>query len=494
MKKLVINTAMIIAGFIMAMNNISYAEVNLEKGAMVDQKTFVEQALAKDPEFVTALQQYLQYKYSAVSSQEIADWTLGASATLNHYEATGSSVNSADSDSVSYELSLQKLFMPSGTRMSVAHSNTLAESESVIGTAESSSPKITFSVTQPLLKNAFGLSDRYPVVVAEIQKKSAYDDALEAWEGRIVELEKAYLDWCNAYENVKAYQAIIKELTKLERSVRRKFKAGVSDEKDMVQTEENLLRYQSLLIQTETSYMNETWNIAYLQAGQAVRDKNALNIRPDLKTRQVDGLKPVDEKAIKNLRLVKKLELLKEQQLYQKKVADNSALPSLDLIGSYGVKGEEADFNGGYAAISDKQDYTVMLQASMPLGGYKATGDKGQADAALNEINASIVNTVRSMDLSINQMAANIAMMEETLAIQEKLVKKAERKLILDNRNYEIGRLDIYYLIDTQNGLTNARLDYIKNKIQLDQLKIEYLAITDKLVLRYSDLLKQLQP
>ncbi len=473
----------------------THAQLDLEKGAVLTREAFIKEALTKDPEFTNALQQYLQAKYSEISSKEISDWTLSASAALNHYEATSALLSSgSDSDTLSYELGVQKLFLVSGTRVSLTHSNALTEAGSSMYSlaSESSSPKVTLSVTQPLLKNAFGLSDRYPVVVAEIQRKAAYADALEAWEGRVLELEKAYLAWISAYETAKAYPSIIKELTKLLNTVQRKYKSGVSEEKDLVQTEENLLQYQSQLLQAETDYLNETMNIAYLQAGQAVGE-DALAIKPELDSKPAGETKLLDEKQIKSLRLLAKLELLKEQQLQQSTIADNSGLPSLDLVGSYSRKGEEADLSGGYAALGEHQDYTVRLQASLPLGGYKPTGDQGQARAALLEIEASIQETQRAMTLSVRQMAAQIEMLEQTLAIQKTLVAKGERKLELDNANYKIGRLDIYYLIDTQNSLTNARLNYIKKKIQLDQTKIEYLAMTDRLLASYPDLLKRIE-
>jgi outer membrane protein TolC len=56
-------------------------------------------------------------------------------------------------------------------------------------------------------------------------------------------------------------------------------------------------------------------------------------------------------------------------------------------------------------------------------------------------------------------LAGSIAAMEKMLAIQEQLIVKSEKKLALDQRDYNIGRLDIFYLIDAQNKLTSARLN-----------------------------------
>ena len=163
--------------------SMALADMDFSNYREVACETFILDAMDKDPEFLGALQIYLGTRYDKLSAKAISDWTLGAMGGIAYSEpAIWSSYEPDKTDSYLYEVSLEKLFLTTGTRFKVSHGNTLSEmayrgySVSVpmpysVGprTEESSLPNITVSVVQPLLKNAFGLADRFPIKAAELQ-------------------------------------------------------------------------------------------------------------------------------------------------------------------------------------------------------------------------------------------------------------------------------------------------------------------------------------
>ncbi|MEW6516121.1 MAG: TolC family protein [candidate division FCPU426 bacterium] len=467
-------------------------------------RQFLGEALGQDPEFNRALHTYLQAKYAVLSTRAMSDLTLGAAAGWVHTESTSGVVFEPQTiDTLSYQVSLQKLFLESGTRLKLAHENGLTDLgynvdpalAAAFGgafdlAAETSQPVFRVSLVQPLLKNAFGLAERFPVVSAELQRQAAELDAREAWEKRLAELYGAYFDWVAAYENVAALREIVSELKRLEEQVGRKVRSGVAERTDLLRTRDNVLNFQGQLSQAEGALLNATRDIACLRAGRPETDPGKLAIRPDLAAAAPDCVLLEDgtaEAEVNRLRLLRKLELALRQVEEREFVANNSSLPQMDLVGDVAWKGRSDDKQGGYDQVN-RRDYSVFLQASYPLGGMQAGGDEGQARSGREELHAGLAATRQTLALALVQMAENIRRFRDVEQLQQEQVRNAEEKLALDERNYRIGRLDTFYLIDAQNALTSARLNLVRTQIQLKRLQLEYLSLSDRLLSGFPEL------
>lgn len=476
----------------------------------LDFQTFIQESIDKDPQFNQALQTYLKVKYAKISVQSMAAWTLGAGAGAIRTESTsGSSFEPQSIDTMTYELSVQKLFLETGTFAKLSHHNGLVDlvhdlnpaAAAIFGNAfnfqtETSNPVYTLSVVQPLLKNAFGLADRFPLVAAELQVRAAETDVYEAWEKRLSVLATTYLDWSIAYEAVLAYQDIVKEFNRLEGNIMRKVRAGVEERTELLRTRENRLRYQSQLVEAEGLYKNLLVQITYLRTGQAMPLSEVPRLRPqpkiDLEESRFGVQGPEDPQVAQN-RLLRKLEILQQQTEEQIKVAENAHLPSLDLVGEMTLKGRTNDHSGGYGEDVTKKDYSIMLQAQYPLGAEQARGDLGQARAGREELERSLQDARRTLTLNLIKLDENIRNLRQVLALNTEQQQVAEEKLELDRKNYRIGRLDTFYLIDSGNNLTNALLQRLRTQILLQRMVITYLALSDQLLEHFPEVKRRLR-
>jgi outer membrane protein TolC len=257
-----------------------------------------------------------------------------------------------------------------------------------------------------------------------------------------------------------------------------------------LRTRENILRNKSLLVSAEGSFINESARIAFLRAGRAVPLDQAPKQRPQLEL-NLGGFNELavnsPNAAVRDLRLVAKLKLLRKQQELQLGVAKNEHLPSLDLVGSAKSKGWAPNHGGNYDGL-DKQDYSVLLNLEYPFGAEQARGDEGKARAGLEEIDSSLAAAERDLVLGLRHLAQNIQDQEAILRLNQEQEDSAAEKLRLDERNYRIGRLDTFYLIDSTNNLNTARLQRLQTLIQLQRLHLSYLALSDQLLARFPDL------
>jgi outer membrane protein len=473
-------------------------ETKQEDSVELTYREFISQAIEHDAQFKAELQNYLSAKYQNVSAQSIQAWTLSAKVGRIQQESVqGTFLEPQTIQAWNYEASLQKLFVETGTRLQLSHTNMLGDFDyqpgpdlSMLGLefdqpGQSSTPVFSITLVQPLLKNAFGLMDRYPLIATRLQMEAAQLDVEEAWEGRIQELFQAYHTWTASYETVQALQTIVQDLERLEKQIRDKVRTGMAERVDLLQTQNNVLRYQSALEQAEGIWVNNTKKIQYLMAGKPV--DTTMVLRPESKA--PDANKQNTVKPI--WRLVKKLELVEEQMEAKALVARNSLLPELNLTANYQRKGSSDDHSGGYSSL-EQNDYAVKVEASFPLGNAQAKGQVGQAQANQNQVRALLQATQQELTLTQQQLAESIRRLEKITQLQQKQVTIMQTKKKLDQHNFQIGRLDIYFLIETENALTNARLDQVKSDIQLRQLRIAYLDVTDSLLGQFLDLSQRL--
>ncbi|MCD4812085.1 TolC family protein [bacterium] len=471
-------------------------------------RDFIQQTIQNDPQFKHDLQTYLKVKYRKLSVSAIAAWTFTAQAGIVYNESISGSFMEPDKvDAAAYNISLQKLFPGSGTSVRLSHDNTLSELEFVeSGNAnmfadmfqqseETSTPSFTLQIIQPLLKNSFGLADRYPLESAALQKQAAWLDVQEAWENRLQALLTIYLDWVDAYENMSAMEEIMKELKQLENLVQRKVKTGMAERADWLKTKDNILRSEKQLLQATMNFKNMGMQINVLrQAPETI-----LPALPKIKPQFINNNAGFSTSAlntanlrISQLRIIEKLNLIERQLIKKNTIAKNARLPQLDIIGSLSLKGQTGNLRGGYDDINEN-DYSVFLKAGYPLG-PKANADVLIIASEQEEINQSLRAAKQTLSLGLLQTGENIRDLDLMLEVMQQQYTFAEEKMNIDRSNYKMGRLDTYYLIDSRNSLTTIRLQLIQSRIHLSKLKLSYMAIRDLLLPQYPDLCQKLLP
>lgn len=467
---------------------------------------FIQEAAGRDPEFIRTLQAYLQAKYVRLGAGAVDTWTVGAAAGVAHSESvSGSIFEPLTVDAATYDLSVKKLFLETGTRLTLGHTNALtrlgydpqlrALFGGMIDTADRiSTPAVTLSLVQPLLQNAFGLADRYPVEAADLQVEAARLDAAEAWENRLAELYSAYLDWTEGYETLRALEATRASLGRVEDLVTRKLAAGLVERSDWLRTRENALRVRSQLAQAEATFRNQTLNIAALRqgAGAAAAEPSAWRPRLDLTLVECGLNSPAAASSeVEDLRLVRKLTLLGRQLERQAEVAENGLWPDVQLAGGLTRKGRSDVLAGGLDPIA-KTDYQLRLQASYPLGAPGGEAAAGRARAAREEVARAEASARRTLTVGTLQLEETLRRFADILAWQDEQLAAAQERLDLDTRSYRQGRLDTFLLIDAENALTQARLQHYQTHVAYRRAVVARLALTDRLLGRFPELAARL--
>jgi hypothetical protein len=69
--------------------------------------------------------------------------------------------------------------------------------------------------------------------------------------------------------------------------------------------------------------------------------------------------------------------------------------------------------------------------------------------------------------------------MRENFVIKENIVGALKSQYQTENKKYLQARLDLFYLLETDNSITNEEIALLRLKNQLIDLYFDYLTLTD---------------
>ncbi|MFH1477567.1 MAG: TolC family protein [Verrucomicrobiota bacterium] len=356
--------------------------------------------------------------------------------------------------------------LPTGTRYNLAFLADALKSGSffqTINPAYSTEPMIT--LTQPLLRGAGIVVNRADIIIARnnlVISKKAFEETtmtiisrtLTAYYGLFYArvrhaIEMEALD--RAYELLKINQ--------------KRYAKGLISSVDLLETETAAAERQKNVIAAEAAMKNA--EDALKLVTNLVDDPVLWNARvflidePELSIQHVDLVRSL-ERAFEYRPDYQALKIALASRDIQIKVARNALLPTVDLIGSFGLNGLGDSFQDALGRIGmDYKDWMVGAKLTVPWGGAerakldKSKWEKIQSLLEIKRLEQNIVfeirNCVREVDIQFRQTDASwLASEMET----ENYDAQQER--------YAYGQVSTHDLLDYQNRLASSRLDYVK--------------------------------
>ena len=156
------------------------------------------------------------------------------------------------------------------------------------------------------------------------------------------------------------------------------------------------------------------------------------------------------------------------------KVAKNALLPTVDLTGSFGLNGLGEDYQEALDNVNtDYKDWSVGIEVSVPWGGGDRAKydqrklEKAQALIDFKRLEQNIIlevrDKVREVDIQYRQVLA--CELSKDKEIQN---YKAQRE------RYAAGQVSTHDMLDYQDKLAQAELDYIKALIDYNIALINF--------------------
>ncbi|HOJ50188.1 MAG TPA: TolC family protein [Spirochaetota bacterium] len=390
------------------------------------------------------------------------------------------------SNSYSLIAGLSKAFSDTGTRVKVDTSLVRVNSETGLSMYSAFIPQlavfagqektfymnsIKFSVTQPLLKNFFGLVDRYPLEASKLGKDIREIMNEESFEKEITSAISLYLRWLFLSKQIKLVEEIINENRDVFKQAEEMVKSGISSKADLETARVGILMYERTLFEVKKAYETLVEEI-----------KKYYNLSDDDYPAEIE----VFDKSISNnynidnLRLVKLVDKYISQVSLSLSIAKNKRLPSLDLIGSYTLYGSADSLSKSYSNISTSE-FFIGIQLSLPIFDFDVRGEIKKWESEYQRLQLEKEKTLKDINTLAISLFNSLNNTKIIIDKQREYIKSLEIKLGYQRDQYRQGILPLAEVVRTSSDLSNAKLALTNYIVEYQTTYYNYLDLIDKL-------------
>lgn len=359
--------------------------------------------------------------------------------------------------------------LPTGTRYAVDFYNQKYESDSQfqnINPYYAVEPKII--ITQPLFKNFGVVINRADIVLAKnnsLQSEQAFKDKVMEI---ISSAKSAYYDYVfslQAYTIARSALSRAQELLSINKV---RYAKGLVSSVELLETEAAAADKEKYVILAEYTVAKAQDNLKLIT--NLIDDPDVWNARIELVDRPDFAIEKVDlTEALKNAFIYRPDYAIAKIDLKNRDIrimqAKNELYPELDLIGSFGLNGLGTDYSAAVGKMNpDYQDWSAGLKFSIPWGGAERARldqkklEKAQALFFFKKLEDDIILEVRDKVRKTETEYRQVV----TARISR---EKEAQNYAAQKERYVAGQVSTHDLLDYQDNLSSAELDYVKSMV-----------------------------
>ncbi len=385
--------------------------------------------------------------------------------------------------------------LATGTRITASTAVTKGSSNSSYTTLNPNwSNNVGFSFSQPLLRGRGPYITKLPITIARAQRQASELSLRNQIIGLLVAAENAYWDVVEARESLKVQEQGLSLADQALKRAQRELELGATSALEIFQPQQNYAN-------AEISVVQAKYRLS--QVEDALRRQASLDIDPDLRKVPLNlteavlpptDTPPLDKEDMVATALQNRPDLLVARQNLavddlQIEGALNALRPQLNLTGSAQFQGV-----GGSQYLNDRFvpggmgdawgqvfgfDYpywSVGISLTLPLRDHRAAADL--ADAAVSKKLAQLIErqTMQNVRLDVVNAVDQVESSKANVRLAQIAVDFAQKRADGDQQRYDLGTITIFFLLDSQQALTNAQsnlvrqsVSYRRNRLSLEQ-------------------------
>ncbi|MEA3306848.1 MAG: TolC family protein [Elusimicrobiota bacterium] len=385
-------------------------------------------------------------------------------------------VNVTDYDSSSAEVSFGKKSLKSGADINIGAGLLSTDKEFSNGIEKNYlNPYVHLQFNQPLLENWLGLLYRLPIEREKLKTTIVSETAKELDEFLISQLLKIFYDWVLFEKELAIYKKSYNNYLVLLEQARRKNKSGLMDIDDLYRVEAESLRYKKAIIVMEAKFKNQTNEIKKYMVGEY----EGIKIYPEYdgeKDNFYASLRAGTAESTRKFKILKTAESATKKDILAER---ERGKPELNLSVSSKLLGYSSSksLNGNL----DYNDLRISLLFARPFGNKAHKADIKKLSAEGKKIKEDAEEFILDYKYGLRNIKNQIAMHESLIGENKKIIDITEKQLIVENKKFSRGRIDVFLLIETKNKLLNVNLELMQNKTNLLKFYSDYSDLTDQL-------------
>jgi len=354
-----------------------------------------------------------------------------------------------------------------GTQVDLDFLNTRTRSNSAIQIMNPEfDSRAQVTITQPMLKGFGIIVNKAEYLIAKNNKLKSDQD----FRGRVIDVltdvKTKYYLFQYSQEQYKVAIAAFERVESLHQINIEKYAKGLASNVDLLQSEAELARMEEAVLASENEMHRaeddlklitnliddvELWTATIVLLDKLGYEKRDLNVVEACST--AFQYRPDYEAAKLNLKN-KDISVI-----YYK----NNMLPTLDLVGSYGLNGLGKNFEKdmGHMGGGKYPDWIIGVSAKLPLfsdeekGKYeKSKYDKTQALISFQRLEEKIILEVRE---AVRDVVTRYNILKASLKSKEAQEKNYEAQ----ETRFRAGLVSTHDIVDYQEKLARAQLNYV---------------------------------
>lgn len=318
------------------------------------------------------------------------------------------------------------------------------------------------TLTQPLLKGFKTDDVRYRVRLAD--KQSA--EAVVQLEGRLQEIlsqvETAWYGLIQARESIRVQEDAVRLAMQLFEDNQRKVQIGSMSILDEKQAESQAAGARAELSVARRAYAEAQNKLkALLFADQRSFRELELVAAGELTVEpiQIDSVAS-GEVALEKRPDLRQARMALERQGLTVAYQRNQTLPSLDLVGGYGVAASQEDSYGNaidQIESADEPYWTAGVTLSFPLGNRAAQTRYEQSIATAEKMGLQLRQLEETALVEVDNASLSVSSGLEQVEASQEARKYAEQALEAEQRKLASGKSTSFVVLQLQRNLTQAR-------------------------------------
>lgn len=387
---------------------------------------------------------------------------------------------------------------PTGTQYTIGYSASKSSTNSAFANLNPAyASNLNLSFTQPLVRGRDLQVLRTPILLAKSRLRASEYQFQDQIQQLLTNAENAYWDVIGARENLKVQeQALALADTSLKRA-QRELELGALPALEIYQPQAVYARAEILVTQAR-------YRLA--QTEDALRRQMGIDLDPELRKLPIilteSVLPPTDNKPFDKESLVADALRVRPDLLNQRQSLDiddinlratsDSLRPDFQLFGNYSIQGRggptqlrQTIFNpdgttspitsiipGGFSNALDQMwgfNFPIIgggIQLRLPIKDRNASAN--YADAVVSKRLDQL--RIRALEQNVRLDVLNAINQVENSRASVDLAKiaadLAQKRVEADQKRYELGTITLFFLLDSQNALTQAQSDLVTQSVQ----------------------------
>ena len=346
---------------------------------------------------------------------------------------------------------------------------------------------LNLQFTQPLMKNRWRFENRAPLIIAQrnLQQSGALFEAQV--NDALLRVVRQYWDVVRARGNREVFQQSLDAAQASYQRDKRALELGALPPLDIYRSEAEVASRRVQVIQSEYALKQAEDALRFTIGANQDDYVAALDLDLTEKPEPMDELRVIDVGTALQEALQKRPEVEAARHALQGddvsvRLAQNHLQPDLSITGFYqsnGIGGNQYSLvnpgqivsTGGLGTSFNQlfgfsyPGYGATLTLNLPIRNRAAQADLGSALVARHRDLYSQQQVREQITFDVNNSVHQLEEAKLTLEAGKTALDLAEKTLSADQRKYELGSETIFFLLDSQTRVANARASLLQAQI-----------------------------